>query len=199
MLTVEPKSVSSFWTHGSISFKHIYFWCPFLNPHLTTYHSNTYWVWMFSMCWNYVGQPKGPWRLLCPSKTNPLNMHKQTRFATRSLKGWPLGFHMVGLKHLVLSRSPITIRWTNSKVHKKLHWICYLVSTILIVLLNTNVKCSIVSPTLNINPTLFVIPCNFILGYSFTTLQLLSLTKQIFIQISIIHDNISSQVVDKRR
>ena len=54
-------------------------------------------------------------------------------------------------------------------------------------------------PTLNVNPTLFVIPCkNF--GHSrFTVLQLLSLTKWFCIQISIIHDNISSQVAHKEK
>ena len=50
----------------------------------------------------------------------------------------------------------------------------------------------IVSPTLNVGLTLFVIPCEFFLGgYRFIVLQLLSLTKWIFIQFSIIHDNIS--------
>ena len=39
----------------------------------------------------------------------------------------------------------------------------------------------------------------FFLCYRFTMLQLLSPTKQYFIQIFIIHDNISSQVDDKRR
>ena len=57
----------------------------------------------------------------------------------------------------------------------------------------------IVSPTLDVNPTLFVIPCNFLGVYRFIVLQLLSLTKCCFIQISIIHDNIPSQVADKRR
>ena len=53
------------------------------------------------------------------------------------------------------------------------------------------------SPTLNVHPTLFV---NVFLGdYRFTVLQLLSLTKWCFIQISITHDAISSQVADKRR
>ena len=58
---------------------------------------------------------------------------------------------------------------------------------------------SIVSPTLNVNPTLFVIPCKFFGDYRFKVLQLLSLTKWVFIYISIIHDNISSQAADKRR
>jgi hypothetical protein len=57
-----------------------------------------------------------------------------------------------------------------------------------------------VSPTLNVNPTLFVIPRK-------TLGRLLDLQRcknchlpsDFFTQISIIHDNISSQVVDKRR
>ena len=57
----------------------------------------------------------------------------------------------------------------------------------------------IVSPTLNVNPTLLVIPCNILGDYRVTMLQSLSLTKRFLIQISIIHDKISSQVVDKRR
>ena len=36
----------------------------------------------------------------------------------------------------------------------------------------------VVSPTLNVNPTLFVIPSNFFGDYRITVLQLLSLTKQ---------------------
>ena len=36
-------------------------------------------------------------------------------------------------------------------------------------------------------------------AYKFVVLELLSLTKRFFIQNSIIHDDISSQVVDKRR
>jgi hypothetical protein len=39
----------------------------------------------------------------------------------------------------------------------------------------------------------------FLGNYRFTVLQLLSLTKWNFIHISIIHDNILSQVIDKRR
>ena len=53
---------------------------------------------------------------------------------------------------------------------------------------------------LNVNPTLFVIHSKFFLeDYVFTVLQELSLTKWFFIQFSIIHDNISSQLADKRR
>ena len=60
------------------------------------------------------------------------------------------------------------------------------------------VNCSIVSPTSNVNPTLFVIFVKSLGDYRFTVLQVLSLTYQvIFIQSSIIHDNISSQVADK--
>ena len=52
---------------------------------------------------------------------------------------------------------------------------------------------------LDVNPTFFVIPCNFGGDYGFTVLQLLSLTNCFSIQIPIIHDNISTQVADKRR
>ena len=61
------------------------------------------------------------------------------------------------------------------------------------------------SPTLNANPTLFVIPCKFFWGagglgiIDLQLLQLLSLMKWFYVQIWIIHDNISSKVVDKRR
>ena len=58
---------------------------------------------------------------------------------------------------------------------------------------------SIVSPTLDVNPTSFVIPCKFFGDNRFIVLQILSLSKWFFIQFSIIHDNISLQVVDKRR
>ena len=58
---------------------------------------------------------------------------------------------------------------------------------------------SIVSPTLDVNPTLFVIPCDLWGGYKFTVLWLLSLAKQLLIQISTIYDNISSQVGYNRR
>ena len=55
------------------------------------------------------------------------------------------------------------------------------------------------SSTLNVNPTLFVVPSKKKLDdYRFAMLQLLSLMKLCFIQILIIHDNISSQVVKKR-
>ena len=56
----------------------------------------------------------------------------------------------------------------------------------------------IVSQRLNVNPILFVL-VNFLGDYRFTMLELLSLTMWISIQIPIIHDNISSQVADKRR
>lgn len=39
--TIEPRMVSEFWVHNPISFRHMMpFWCQFLDPHLTTYHSN---------------------------------------------------------------------------------------------------------------------------------------------------------------
>ena len=40
MLTVEFRTVSVFWACSSISYEHVHFWCPFIDPHLTTYHSN---------------------------------------------------------------------------------------------------------------------------------------------------------------
>ena len=55
---------------------------------------------------------------------------------------------------------------------------------------------SVVSPTLNVNPTLFVKKLGH---YRFVVLHLLSLTTWLSVQISIIRDNISSQVVDKRQ
>ena len=61
------------------------------------------------------------------------------------------------------------------------------------------------SPTLNVNPTLFVIPCNFLfffVGGEILDLQCCNyhhLPNDSLIQILIIHDNISSQVVEKRR
>ena len=56
------------------------------------------------------------------------------------------------------------------------------------------------SPTLNFNPTFFVISLLIFLDdYRFTMLQLQPLIKWYLIQISIIRDNLSSQVVDKRR
>jgi hypothetical protein len=56
-----------------------------------------------------------------------------------------------------------------------------------------------VSPTLNVNPKLFVIPVKTLGDYRFIVLQNLSLPEWLSIQISIIHDNILPQVVDKRR
>ena len=46
---------------------------------------------------------------------------------------------------------------------------------------------------------MYVIPWNFLGDCRFSMVQLLSLTKWIFHPNSIIHDNISSQVVEKRR
>ena len=41
-LTIEPRRmVSRFWAHSPISLEHMSFWCLFLDPHITTYHSNT--------------------------------------------------------------------------------------------------------------------------------------------------------------
>ena len=56
-----------------------------------------------------------------------------------------------------------------------------------------------VPPTLNVNPTLLSFLVKFLGDCRFTMWHLLSLTKWFFIQTSIIHDNISSQVIDKRR
>ena len=41
MLTMEPRMVNTFGACRPISLKHMmHFWCPFLDPHLTTYHSS---------------------------------------------------------------------------------------------------------------------------------------------------------------
>lgn len=40
MLTPEPRKINRFWACSLIFFKHISFWCLFLNPHLPSYHSN---------------------------------------------------------------------------------------------------------------------------------------------------------------
>ena len=40
MLTIELKMVSVFWARRPISFKHMLFWCLFLDPHQSTFHSN---------------------------------------------------------------------------------------------------------------------------------------------------------------
>ena len=40
MLTIEPRMIIIFGAPSSISFKHLSFWIPFLEPHLTTSHSN---------------------------------------------------------------------------------------------------------------------------------------------------------------
>ena len=40
MLTIESRMVSRFWARSAISLKHISFWCPFLDLHLSMYHSN---------------------------------------------------------------------------------------------------------------------------------------------------------------
>ena len=39
-LTIESRMIIICRTSTPISFEHISFWCRFLNPHLTTYHSN---------------------------------------------------------------------------------------------------------------------------------------------------------------
>ena len=54
---------------------------------------------------------------------------------------------------------------------------------------------SVVSPTLNVKLTVFVSPCKKNLGIiDLQLLQVLSLTKRFFIQMSVIHDNISSRI-----
>jgi hypothetical protein len=40
MLTMEFTMVSIFLAPSLISFQHLSFWCPFLDPHLTAHHSN---------------------------------------------------------------------------------------------------------------------------------------------------------------
>ena len=63
----------------------------------------------------------------------------------------------------------------------------------------SNLIITIVSATLDVNPILLLITCKFLWEHRFTMLQWLSLTKWFLIQISIIHDNILTQVADKRR
>ena len=41
MSIVEPRMANKLWAHSSISFIHMTFWCLFLDPHLSTRHSNT--------------------------------------------------------------------------------------------------------------------------------------------------------------
>jgi hypothetical protein len=40
MLTMESTIVAIFWAHGQVSLKHIPFWYPFLEAHVTTHYSN---------------------------------------------------------------------------------------------------------------------------------------------------------------
>lgn len=40
MLPIEPEMVIMFWACISISYKHMSFWYPVLEPHQTTFHSN---------------------------------------------------------------------------------------------------------------------------------------------------------------
>ena len=40
MLTIEPRVVNKSCARSHISFKHMSFWCPFLDPHLTGHHPN---------------------------------------------------------------------------------------------------------------------------------------------------------------
>ena len=69
---------------------------------------------------------------------------------------------------------------------------------IIIVLLNTNCRPRY-SVTKNVNPKLFVIPCKNIGGLHIYNVAIIVTSKWLFIQVLIIDDNISSQVVDKRR
>ena len=58
---------------------------------------------------------------------------------------------------------------TINNIHHLHYTILYLVSPILVVLLNTNYNYGIVSPTLNVYPTLFIISCEFLGDYAFTS------------------------------
>ena len=40
MLTIDSRMVNTFQARSPISFKHITFWCMFLDPHLTIYYLN---------------------------------------------------------------------------------------------------------------------------------------------------------------
>ena len=82
---------------------------------------------------------------------------------------------------------------------KEVHKIWHLVSLILLKGLILIVNCIVVSPKPNVNPTLFVISCKSLGDQRFIVLAN-NITNQVdFCQISIIHDNDSSQVADKRR
>ena len=105
--------------------------------------------------------------------------------------------------HISFVSFHIVTRYTNSIVScihvntKKLRNVtCTLVTTCVIL---QSLEC-IVSPILNANPTLFVIPNLIFFGgdYRFLLLQQLSLTKQFSFKFQS-YDNISSQVANKRR
>jgi hypothetical protein len=40
MLTTKPRMVNTCWTQSPISLKQMSIWCPILDPHLPTHHSN---------------------------------------------------------------------------------------------------------------------------------------------------------------
>ena len=94
----------------------------------------------------------------------------------------------------------IWVTTNKCTMNLKLHYKWYLVSPILIVLLDIIIARGIGSPTLHVNPTLSIILLWFLGGImDLQCCDYYHLPSDIFIQISIIHDNISSQVVDKRR
>lgn len=68
-------------------------------------------------------------------------------------------------------------------------------SPIPVVLLKSNHKSQYSVTTLNVKPTLFPFIVNNLGNYRYTVLLLKSLTKSLFIQILIIRDNISSQLL----
>ena len=49
MTTIEPRMIIVFLAHSPTSFKHMSVWCPSLEPHQTTHHSNVS-VWLRGVC-----------------------------------------------------------------------------------------------------------------------------------------------------
>ena len=127
-------------------------------------------------------------------------------FHSRSYYSIPLPFLTDTLLHCNLNRPLVSRTLFAKDVNKMprglkvsclLHWIWYLVSPIKVVLFNTTCEPQYNVTNTNVNPTLCIISCQKKMGGA--VIDLLSLTKISFIQISIIHDNIPWQVVDKRR
>ena len=74
-----------------------------------------------------ITRVRGPWRLLPPFTGEHLARAQISWFAPISLKGKPLGSHMVGWKYLVHPDTPTMIGWTMcGRVHQKsLIWVIF--------------------------------------------------------------------------